>query len=65
MKAKERYADLMFDRLVADVAIAILDIVERVPVPNIIDTEKSYNEYKNFIYRRIAKEILKEANLEE
>lgn len=65
MKAKERYKDLMFDRLLADVAISILSIAERVPVPNVIDTEKSYNEYKNAIYRRIAKEILKEANLEE
>ena len=65
IKAKDRYKDLMFDRLVSDIAISVLEIAGRVPVPNTIITEKDYGDYKEFIYRRIAKEILKEAGLED
>ena len=65
IKAKDRYKDLMFDRLLSDIAISVLEIAGRVPVPNTIITEQDYREYKDYIYRRIAKEILKEAGLEE
>lgn len=64
VKAKDRYTDLMFDRLVSDIAISVLEIAERVPVPDTIVTEKSYREYKESIIRMIAKEILKEAKVE-
>jgi hypothetical protein len=65
IKAMDRYKDLMFDRLVSDIAISVLEIAGRVPVPNTIITEKDYREYKESIIRRIAKEILKEAKMEE
>lgn len=65
LKARERYADLMFDRLTSDIAVDIFEIVARVSTPNTITTEEEYREYKNDIVRRIAKEILKEAKVEE